>query len=102
MENTSILFKGLKKKTGKWSTVASKLREMRLRLKATKLAEKDLTLELIKLSDGVGCYDKNGYALKPFMRKGAIDYKLIKQLEDLDLEPFRRESSEQWKFDQLK
>jgi len=102
MEMNSVLFKGLTKKEGQWSTVAAELREMRLTLRAMKKIEEEKTAELKELSEGVGCYDENGMVFKPFMRKGTIDYDLIKQLEGLDLEPFRKESTEQWKLDLLK
>jgi len=102
MEMNSVLFKGLTKKEGQWSTVAAELREMRLTLRAMKLLEQEKTAELLELSEGVGCFDENGMVFKPFMRKGIIDYSMVKQLQGLDLEPFRKESTEQWKLDLLK
>ena len=97
----NILFKGLVKRDGEWSKIAHELLKVKMQLKVLELMEEDLSVELITLSKGVGSFDESGMVYKPYKRKGNIQYELVPQLHNVDLEPYRRGYIMNWKLDQL-
>lgn len=96
--DTSILFKGMTKRDGDWSKIATDLHKIKTQIKAAKLIESELEKELIELSLGVDSYDENGNTFKLVERKGSVDYKAIPRPDNFDLEPYRKAASIYWKF----
>ena len=80
-----------------WLETADEL--FKIKMKAKRLREKDsiLSKKLQSLSDGQtakrGRYE---YSCNP--RKGAVDYKSVPQLQNVDLEPYRKASIKTWKL----
>jgi len=99
--DTSILFKGMVEQDKEWSKTALKLHKIKRELKALKLIEDELTKELIEKSNGSDSHDKR-LTFMQFERKGSINYKVIPQLQNIDLEPFRKASCSYWKLDLVK
>ena len=77
----------------KWSKLAERL----LVIKELQKEEEEIKKELIKLAEGKNSMG-GGVKLSKCLRKGAVDYKKIPQLEGMDLEPFRKKSSEFWRI----
>ncbi len=71
--------------------------ELSEQAKEIDLIKKDLLAEIIERC-GEKQSEINGHKLTKVERKGSIDYKKVPELEGVDLEPFRKKSSEYWKL----
>lgn len=79
--------------SAKWAKLAQEYKDL-LALEEKREAIKKQLIELAGGQNSRG----GGIQLTKCMRKGAIDYKNIPQLKDVDLEPFRKHSSEYWRI----
>lgn len=87
----------MEKKRNEWITTAEKLYKIQQHRLCSAVIEKNLRYKLRALSDsqttshGIFKFEKT-------VRKGPIDYKKIEILMGLDLEKYRKESTEVWKL----
>lgn len=79
--------------SAKWAKLAQEYKDL-LAIEDKKEAIKKQLIELASGQNSRG----GGIQLTKCLRKGAIDYKKIPHLKDVDLEPFRKESSEYWRI----
>jgi putative phage-type endonuclease len=77
----------------RWAKIAERLAE----IKQIKAEEESLKKELIMLANGMNSRGA-GITLTKCVRKGTIDYKSIPELQGIDLESYRKESSEYWRL----
>lgn len=84
-----------------WVEKAQELKETQERLKFLKEKKAELELELRSLSNNVDSYGE-GYKYKIFSRPGSVDYKLIPELKEIDLDKYRRDDVEFWKLSYTK
>lgn len=80
-----------------WVQVAREVYKAQQYRKRYEELEKALLAELIQLSDNKEAYG-GGFKLEQIVRKGSVDYKSIPVLKELNLEPYRKESSSYWKL----
>jgi putative phage-type endonuclease len=80
-----------------WKALAENYRNAYQELKNAEQLEQTLKQELIALS-GEQSSMGAGIKLSKVLRKGVIEYSKIPQLTGLDLEPYRKNSSEYWKI----
>lgn len=77
--------------------ISSELKNIRDCIKSYKETEERLEKEIIKL-----CGEKNskgyGITLQKISKSGSIDYSQIKELSSIDLEKYRKKTSEYWKI----
>lgn len=83
-----------------WKEKAEKWRYAQENLKRLESEEKRLREELIGLAKSKSCKG-GGIRMTLSMRKGAIDYKSIPLLQEIDLEPYRKKSSAVWSIKAL-
>ena len=61
----------------------------------THVSKKDLLTEIVER-----CGDRqaevNGHKLTKVERKGSVDYKKVKELDGIDLEPYRKNPTSHW------
>lgn len=80
-----------------WANAASEWALVHKQLEQLKDKEKQYRDMLIQLSE-----DKNsvghGVKLQRIVRKGAVDYKAVPELQDIDLEKYRKEPVESWRI----
>lgn len=77
----------------RWSKIAERLSE----IKKIKAEEEALKQELIAIANGQNSRGA-GIHLTKCIRKGVIDYKKIPELQDVDLEAYRKDSTEYWRI----
>jgi len=80
-----------------WNNLAESYRNAYLDRKRAEQLEETLKQELISLS-GSHSSMGGGIKLSKVVRKGIIDYSKIEAITNLDLEPYRKPSSEYWKI----
>ena len=85
------------KQKADWVQVAREVYKAQQYRKRYEELEKTLLAELVQLSHNKEAYG-GGFKLEQINRKGSVDYKSIPLLKDLDLEPYRKESSSYWKL----
>lgn len=69
-------------------------------LETLKKQREDIRLQLIELSKGKNIKSSR-FKMSKKSVKGTIDYSIIPQLQGVDLESYRKESKEQWKFEEI-
>ena len=83
--------------TEHWNVVAEKLYKLQKEMQEMDLYAKMLKKELINLSA-----EKNtcgiDYYLQQEERRGLVDYKVIPELKDVDLEQYRKNKTVCWKI----
>jgi len=83
-----------------WISIARQLYKLKQTRKELVKQEGKLQEELKVLSE-----DKNakggGFAFTCFMRKGSVEYAKVKELEGIDLEPYRKGSVLMWKLSKI-
>jgi putative phage-type endonuclease len=77
----------------RWAHLAERLKQ----IKALQVEEESIKKELISLAKGQNAMG-SGIRVAKFMRKGAVDYKAIPELQNVDLEPYRKKGSEYWRI----
>jgi len=92
--------KTLSRKGIKWISKAEKLYDIKSQIK--NLYEKaDLLMEELKeLSNNKSAFGGNFLFMLSF-RKGGIDYEVIPELKQVDLEQYRKEQVAMWKLDKI-
>lgn len=80
-----------------WKSLTDQYRSAYHQLKMAEENEKKLRLRLIELSGSQSSMG-NGIKLSKIPRKGSIDYSSIPQLNGINLDDFRKESTEYWKI----
>lgn len=83
-----------------WTDVAEQLFEQMEIIKHHQKLAQEYKEKLIELSYGKS-YATPDYALIKSVRKGSVDYKKVKELQGVDLEPYRKEGCEIWSFKNL-
>ena len=84
-----------------WITLAEKLYETKAKIKHLAEIEADLERRLM-IESNFEDKSLSGYSYKRVNIPGAIDYKSIPQLKNVNLEPFRKEGSSYWKLSFVK
>jgi len=79
-----------------YNVLAKEEEELKNRLKEIEAEKVCLQSEFNRLSEGKNAFG-NRVKFKVVERKGIIDYKSIPEIKDLDLEPYRKESSSYFK-----
>jgi putative phage-type endonuclease len=78
-----------------WLNMAQDWQNTSQELKVLQEKERDLRDQLISLSQGKSSIG-GGIKLSKRVRKGAVDYTKIKELENVDLECYRKQNTEYW------
>ena len=79
-----------------WKSLSSEWSQVNEEMKALKAKEKMLRDTMISMADNKNCQG-NGVRLQKVVRKGAYDMKQIQLMVDVDLENFRKETTETWR-----
>jgi hypothetical protein len=80
-----------------WNEAAENYRLAKFQLKKFEATEKQLRNQLIEMTKGVntlGC----GIKVEKNSRKGNVDYTLIQELKNLDLDQYRKPSFDVWRI----
>jgi putative phage-type endonuclease len=80
-----------------WESVAARWKAVTVKLKEIEIQEDELRKQLIFLS-GESNTKGGGISLCQVERKGNVDYSKIPQLKGIDLEPYRKASSNSWRI----
>lgn len=80
-----------------WLAAANELYEIQQKIKYLETQKKRVAQHLEELSSGQDSYGK-GFEYKQITVKGVVDYKLIPELKDIDLEKYRKENISYWKL----
>lgn len=83
-----------------WITIARQLYKLKQTRKELVKQEAKLKEELELLSENKNAKG-GGFAFTCFMRRGAVDYSNVKELEGVDLEPYRKGSVAMWKLSKI-
>ena len=80
-----------------WKECALQLREVTLQLESLENKKEMLRNRLIRMSEEK---DSKGFgvSVQKVTRKGSVDYSSIPELKGMDLEKYRKSSSEYWKI----
>ena len=78
-----------------WVDVSKKWLELHRQMKALESEEKSLREALIQMA-GVENVTGGGVRITRSMRKGSIQYRQIPELQNVDLEKYRKEPTEIW------
>ena len=80
-----------------WKAASSTYLEISKELKALEKKEKEAREYLISLA---GNQNTKGFGVRltKYVRKGNVDYSAIPELQDIDLEKYRKKSSESWRI----
>lgn len=81
----------------KWKIVVEEYIELTQQLKTCEKREEELKDQLIHLSKGNSVIG-SGLRLAKFIQKGKVDYEKIPQLQDIDLNQYRKPSYEVWRI----
>jgi hypothetical protein len=81
-----------------WDNYASLLKDLQERKKVLESQESLLKQNLIELANNLPTSSKK-LNLTKCHRKGSVDYAKIRELEGVDLDLYRRCSTEYWRFD---
>lgn len=80
-----------------WKQQADKWKAIQQRKKEIVEEEKECRQELINLAGGKGVHGC-GLRLTKYNKKGRVAYEKIPELEGIDLEKYRQESTEAWRI----
>ena len=86
-----------------WQEVSNEIQDLIAEKKASKSRIKEIEAREAKLTDILVAISKgenaegNGIKLELASRRGLVDYSIIPELESVDLEKYRKASSEYWK-----
>lgn len=80
---------------------ANRWAEAKRVLDQAKEYENEARMALLELTDGGPCQG-GGVKCTPVVKKGAVDYKAIPELQSVNLEQYRKPSSMYWKVEELK
>lgn len=80
-----------------WLAVSEQLKNVSLQLKELEEKEKAIKEKLIKLSDNQSSQG-NGVKVTKYTKSGSVDYKSIPELKDVNLDKYKKESSECWRI----
>lgn len=81
-----------------WERVARELYIVKQKVKEFKKEEDALLESLKQLSYGINSKGEQ-FIFTKINNKGRIDYKLMSEVENIDCEPYRKESTESWKLE---
>lgn len=80
-----------------WCKAALHWKECNQKIKDFESLEKEYRNQLIKMTNGSNCKG-HGIKVSKLLRKGFVDYKNVPELEDIDLDKYRKPSTESWRF----
>lgn len=83
-----------------WIQLAAQYRIVKENLKTLEAMESEIRNKLTHLA-GTHSSTGGGLSITKIVRKGAIDYTVIPQLKDMDLEPYRKDETVYWKVSVL-
>ena len=85
----------LRKSMDEAFTLVEEYRELQAKIEEATARKKEIIAELVELSGGKDS-DIAGHKLTKVVRKGAVDYGAVPELEGVDLEQYRKAPSEYW------
>ena len=97
---TIRLYEGYVVRDSIWVSVAKELKRVQEIRRSVEQQEVQLIQELKNLSQGINSR-ADGFIFTRSVRKGLVDYKSIPELKGVDLEMYRKESTESWKLEQV-
>jgi len=97
---TVRLYEGYVVRDSIWVSVAKELKRVQEIRRTVEQQESQLIQELKKLSLGLNSR-ADGFIFTKSIRKGLVEYKNIPELMGVDLERYRKESTEAWKLEQV-
>lgn len=80
-----------------WSQKANQLNQITSQIKKLELERKQLQGELKIMQEGKS-FTYGRFTFELITTKGPVDYKSIPELQDVDLESYRKEQTERWLF----
>lgn len=80
-----------------WLKAASEWVSVKKCIEEHEKMEQDLREILIRMSSGVSCRG-GGVQVTKYIRRGNVDYARIPQLKDINLDAYRKESTEAWRL----
>lgn len=80
-----------------WIEITNKWKNINENIKSLQQEEKECREELIRLSENQSCKG-NGLCLRKIIKKGPIEYTKIPELIGINLEKYRKESTETWRI----
>jgi putative phage-type endonuclease len=80
-----------------WMESSERWREAKIALQQAEKREESLREALISMSNGNSCRG-GGVQLTKYIRRGTVDYSKIPELSSVDLNRYRKESSESWRI----
>ena len=83
-----------------WLQLAAQYKIVKENLKILEAMENELKMKLITMSDSSSSTG-GGVSTTLITRKGAVDYSIIPQLKNIDLEPYRKGETVYWKVSVL-
>lgn len=85
----------IKKEDSVWEVTAQEWKTVTEQIRALQEREDELRRRLIWEADGKDCYGA-GIRLNRAVRKGNIDYKIVEELKNVNLEPYRKTTAVYW------
>ena len=95
-----LLDKDYENKDEDWDSIARERWQVMLKLKELKKVDDELMARLVSCSNNKNS-KSSGFKFTKYAIKGRVDYDLIPQLKEIDLERYRKESSFGWRLSQL-
>ncbi len=89
-----------KREDAKWKRLAFELQVIKRQLKELQEREQDIKDLLIGMSGHVNSIG-GGIQVQKIVKKGVIEYSRIPQLQELDLEDYRKPPSEYWQIKEV-
>lgn len=83
-----------------WVNKAQEIRKIQEQLDPLEQRFEELRKDLIYLSNGQRCIG-GGIKTNRFLCKGSVDYSKVPQLQNVDLEQYRKKSIEKWRVDRV-
>lgn len=96
-DNIEITSKEWTNLSDQYAAIYTEKKELQDKLARIESIEENIRKELILLADQKSARGA-GIKLSKFIRRGHIDYSRVPQLDGVDLEPYRKESTKSWKI----
>ena len=85
------------KRGAEWIEIARQYYEVQMQLKALSAQDKVLKAKIKELSDNKNAIG-GGFRWTSIERNGLVNYKLIPELKEVDLDEYRGEGSQSWQL----